>query len=79
MIEEYENKKRRQVAQMRSIMDYGMGGLFLLIGLYFLFYEALDINVFRSKPSDLDKFIGVLFIIYGAWRMYRGYKQNYFR
>lgn len=64
---------------MRSIMDYGMGVLFLLIGLYFLLYETLDINMFRSKPSGMDKAIGVLFIVYGGWRIYRGYKKNYFR
>jgi hypothetical protein len=79
MIEEYENRKRKQVSLMRSILDYGMGGLFLLIGLYFLFYEALDMNIFRSKPGGMDKFIGVLFVLYGGWRIYRGYKKNYFR
>lgn len=79
MIEEYENRRRKQVSVMRSILDYGMGGLFLLIGLYFLLYDVLGINIFRSKPSGLDIFIGVLFVLYGSWRIYRGYKKNYFR
>lgn len=79
MIEEYEKQRRRQVAGMRSILDYGMGVLFVLVGAYFLLYEALDMNVFRTKPSAMDKAIGVLFIVYGAWRIYRGYKKNYFK
>lgn len=79
MIEEYEKQRRKQVAGMRSILDYGMGVLFVLVGAYFLLYEALDMNVFRSKPSVMDKAIGVLFIVYGAWRVYRGYKKNYFK
>jgi hypothetical protein len=79
MIEEYENQKRKQVMGMRSILDYGMGALFLLVGLYFLLYEALDMNIFRSKPTGTDKLIGVLFVVYGSWRIYRGYKKNYFK
>lgn len=64
---------------MRSILDYGMGVLFLLIGLYFLLYENLDMNIFRQKPTALDKAIGALFVLYGGWRIYRGYKKHYFR
>lgn len=79
MMEEYENQKRKQVTLMRSILDYGMGAVFLLIGLYFLLYDILDINIFPKKPSALDKLIGVLFVAYGGWRIYRGYKKNYFR
>lgn len=79
MIEEYEKGRRKQVSLMRSILDYGMGVLFLLIGLYFLLYETFDMNIFRQKPSVMDKAIGALFVVYGIWRIYRGYKKNYFR
>ncbi len=79
MIEEYEKGKRKQISLMRSILDYGMGVLFLLIGLYFLLSETLDMNVFRQKPSAMDKVIGVLFVVYGGWRIYRGYRKNYFK
>ena len=79
MIEEYENQKRRQVSNMRSIMDYVMGFLFLAIGLYFLLYEKLGINYFNRLPSSTDYLFGGLFVLYGIWRIYRGYKKNYFR
>ena len=79
MIDEYENQKRKQISLMRSILDYGMGAVFFLIGLYFLLYEVLDISIFPRKPSAMDKLIGILFIAYGSWRIYRGYKKNYFR
>jgi small neutral amino acid transporter SnatA (MarC family) len=78
MVEDYEKSRRRQVIRMRSIMDYVMGFLFFLIGLYFLTYQKLGINVFRKQPSPADYFIGALFVLYGIWRMYRGYKKNYF-
>jgi len=64
---------------MRSVMDYAMGFIILLIGFYFLFYVKLGLNVFNRQPSVLDKFIGGLFILYGIWRMYRGYKKDYYR
>lgn len=79
MIEEYQENQRKKVARMRSMMDYVMGFVILLIGFYFLFYEALHINIFNRQPSYLDKLIGGLFILYGIWRMYRGYKKDYYR
>ena len=79
MIEEYEQRRQRQVSRMRSIMDYTMGVVFFLIGVYFLIYDKMGWNVFSRDPSPLDYLIGAIFILYGSWRIYRGYKKNYFR
>jgi hypothetical protein len=35
--------------------------------------------VFNRQPSSLDVFIGIVFIIYGIWRIYRGYKKEYYQ
>lgn len=81
MFEEYERKKRRQVEQMKSLMDYGMGILILLVGLFFVFREKLGnfpLNDRLGKPDTLETVFGSLCIIYGAWRIYRGYKKKYF-
>ena len=78
MMEQYEKNKKKQVGNMRSIMDYTMGIVFFFIGLYFLVYQILDINFINRQPSSLDYLIGGLFITYGIWRFYRGYKKNYF-
>ena len=64
---------------MRSIMDYVMGFLFLLVGLYFLLYDQLGVNYFNNRPAATDYVFGGLFVLYGSWRIYRGYKKNYFR
>ena len=56
-----------------------MGGLIILIGLYFLLYDIFKINVFNRQPSVLDKIIGVVFILYGVWRIYRGTKKDYYQ
>ena len=82
MFEEYERKRKKQVAQMRSIMDYGMGLLILAVGLFFLFRGQLGnfpLNDQLGQPDTLEKIFGSLCLVYGAWRIYRGYKKNYFR
>ena len=79
MIEEFQNKQRQQRTRMRSVIDYTMGTFFLLFGIYFLVYEKFGWPLFGREPSGIDYFIGGLFILYGGWRIYRGYKKNYFR
>jgi hypothetical protein len=79
MREEYENQRRRQESLRRSIADYGMGIFFVLMGIFFLVYDALGINFLNREPSSIDYLIGGLFVLYGSWRIYRGYKKNYFR
>lgn len=66
---------------MRSLTNYVMGVLILGAGILFLFppdmlQERLDKN--QNDPL-LIKILGVICIIYGAFRIYRGYKKNYFR
>ena len=77
MLEDYQNEQRKKMARVPSMVDYVMGGLILLIGFYFLLNDALDIKAFGRASSPIDKFIGGVFILYGAWRIYRGYKKNY--
>jgi threonine/homoserine/homoserine lactone efflux protein len=80
MIEDFQDKQRQQGARVRSVMDYVMGIIFFLIGLYFLFYRQLGIKmILNREPSNIDYIIGGLFILYGSWRIYRGYKKNYYR
>lgn len=81
MFEEYEKKKRKQISLMRSLLDYGMGLLILLGGLLFFFRQQLGNISFnrRFPPNDMDKIFGAMCLLYGAWRIYRGYKKNYFR
>lgn len=71
-----KDKRRKQYSLMRSILDYGMGGLILCFGFFFLFSEKLGFN-FEMEPFFKYFFSG-LCIIYGAWRIYRGYQKNYY-
>jgi threonine/homoserine/homoserine lactone efflux protein len=79
MIEEYEKRKRKQISSMRSIMDFAMGTVVVLFGAFLIFRDKFDLEINRQfKPDSLDKIFGVICLIYGAWRIYRGVKKNYF-
>ena len=77
MLKDYQEQQRKQDTRMRSIADYTSGVIFLLFGSFFVFYEKLNIQVFNYQ--SWYKYIGILFMIYGAWRIYRGYKKNYYK
>lgn len=79
MIEEFQDKQRKQRTRMRSLVDYTMGTVFLLLGVYFLIYEKLGWKLLNREPSSIDYLIGLLFVVYGGWRIYRGYKKDYYR
>jgi hypothetical protein len=80
MIEEYEKRKRKQVSLMRSMLDFGMGILILTAGIFFFFREWFHTSLNDKFPPDsVDKLFGVMCMIYGVWRIYRGVKKKYFR
>ncbi|MBZ5859479.1 hypothetical protein [Flavihumibacter profundi] len=76
MAQESPDNRRKQYSLMRSILDYGMGGIILLFGFFFLFAEKLGFY-FDLEPL-FKYFFSFLCIIYGAWRIYRGYQKNYY-
>jgi hypothetical protein len=80
MLEEYERRRQKQASSMRSIRDYATGIVIVLLGLTFFFrnYFNMELNE-RFPPNYLDKVFGAICVLYGAWRIYRGYKKNYFK
>ncbi len=61
---------------MRAIMDYGMGIIIFCIGIFFLLAPKLGVSF--EIENFYRYFFSGLCLIYGAWRVYRGYKKNYF-
>ena len=72
MQEDYQNEHRKKAAQMRSVMDFTMGGLLVIFGIYFLVYSKLGINFLNRKPSPIDYFLGALFTFYTESGEYTG-------
>ena len=79
MLEEYEKKKQKQISSMRSWLDYGRGIFFTALGVVLVFHDKLKIPIQKSISPNAVKALGVLFVLYGIWRIYRGFKKNYFQ
>ncbi len=80
-LEEFENtpdQKTRRYILMRSITDFGMGFIYLAVGVIILFAKQLHFysDFTMSVPA---KIFAVLAIVYGSWRVYRGFRKNYFK
>jgi hypothetical protein len=60
----------------RSIMDYGMGIVIFCLGIFFLLASRFGVT-FGIDDQFRYLFAG-LCILYGLFRIYRGYKKNYF-
>lgn len=73
-----EDKRQKAYANRRAIMDYGMGFIYTAMGLFFVFSDRLGIELeFPTKPFSWI-FAG-LCLLYGGFRIYRGFRKNYFR
>ena len=80
-LEEFEDepdKKTKRYMLMRSITDFGMGFIYIGVGILIFFAKEFHLynNFTESTPA---KIFAVLVIIYGAWRIYRGIKKDYFK
>lgn len=78
-LEEFENTpdpKTKRYILMKSIMDLGMGFLYLGVGFIILF--AKQFHLFNNFTQSIaGKIFAVLVIIYGGWRVFRGIKKDY--
>jgi hypothetical protein len=77
MTDDFQNREEQRYIRMRSINDYSRGAIFILFGLFFIFFKQLNIR--GLEYQDWYRYLGILFVVYGLWRIYRGYKKNYFR
>ncbi|RZK64975.1 MAG: hypothetical protein EOO92_26875 [Pedobacter sp.] len=82
-LEEFERDVQRDkdkgYIRMKSIMDYGMGLAWTAMGVFLVFIERFDL-ILAARFGDLPmKIFGSVCIVYGLFRIYRGYKKNYYR
>ncbi len=79
-LEEFEDvpdQKTKRYIGMKSIMDMGMGIIYVGIGVFILFAKQFHFqNDFID--SAIGKVFSILIIGYGGWRIYRGIKKDYF-
>jgi hypothetical protein len=76
-LEEFENEqneKRKPPRSVRSIMNYGMGILWIGMG-FFLLFPAKFGYVYKQSDDPLIRFFGGVSVLYGLFRIYRAYKK----
>ena len=82
-LEEFEreqpSERDKSYLRMRSIMDYGMGLLWMAMGVFMIFIRRFNAELADKYDDNTFKIFGAVCIIYGLFRVYRGYKKQYFR
>lgn len=82
-LEEFEreqpSERDKNYLRMRSIMDYGMGLLWMAMGVFMIFIKKFNAELAARYDDITFKIFGAVCIIYGLFRLYRGYKKQYFR
>ena len=73
------SKRDRGIVLMRSIMDYGMGLLWFSMGVFLICIKYFNANLQVRFDDPAMKAFGVICIIYGIFRIYRGFKKNYLK
>jgi hypothetical protein len=64
---------------LRALIDYIMGGIIGLLGLFFLIrgqFPALPMNKYLGEPDATDWLFGGLCIAYAIWRVVRGRRKS---
>jgi hypothetical protein len=73
---DFERRKVSAYTSRRSLMDYGMGFIYLALGGFFLLSKQFGYELAFPQPP-FSYIFGGLCVLYGLFRIYRGYKKNY--
>ena len=82
-LEEFEkeqpSEKDKGYIRMRSIMDYGMGVMWSAMGVFLIFINKFNTGLELRYDATTLRTFGAVCLLYGLFRIYRGYKKNYLR
>lgn len=77
MAEDNKDGRTKRYVMMRSIMDLGMGVLYVAVAAFLLLSDKLGFNLaFPAKPFSY--IFAALCALYGGFRIYRGIQKNYY-
>jgi hypothetical protein len=80
-LEEFEENidpKTKRYILRKSIMDLGMGLIYIIVGFMIFFAKKIGLTS-DFVDSTPGKIFAALIILYGLWRIYRGIKKDYLR
>ncbi|MEP6711462.1 MAG: hypothetical protein ABJA37_03550 [Ferruginibacter sp.] len=82
-LEEFEkeavSERDKGYLRMRSIMDYGMGVMWAAMGFFLIFIRQFHTGLEARFDDPTMKVFGGVCVLYGLFRIYRGYKKNYLK
>ena len=82
-LEEFDREELSQrdkgLVRMKSISNYVMGIFLICAGLVFLFPTQKTAPFINKYDPSMITLFAIICFIYGLFRIYRGYKKNYFR
>jgi hypothetical protein len=80
-LEEFEDNtdpKTKRYLNMKSIMDLGMGVIYIGVGILILMAKKIGLSNEFVEGTPGKVFAGLV-ILYGTWRLYRGIKKDYLK
>jgi uncharacterized membrane protein HdeD (DUF308 family) len=74
----FGDKQKDTSSWLRTIYNYTMGVLWLAAGIFFLFHRkwGYDLKLNNSADVLLTNIFGASAVLYGLFRIYRGYKKQ---
>jgi uncharacterized membrane protein len=76
MENDLREKRVKSYSSMRSVLDYTMGILYLAAAAFLFFAEKFGVTL-ANFDLTFRYIFGAICAVYGAWRVYRGYKKEY--
>lgn len=71
--------REKGVIRMRSFMDMGMGVLWIAMGVFLTFFSKGHQGLSSRLDEPVVKVFGIVCMLYGCFRIYRGIRKNYFK
>jgi hypothetical protein len=76
MQQDFREKEQRSFANLKMIYNISMGVLILAMAGVMFFAEKLNLSQIANADADFRYLFGVLCLLYGGFRFYRGMKKE---
>lgn len=75
MQQDFRDRQRNNIGNMRMIKDLTMA--ILILGVAIILFFAPQLGLRLKMENGYRIALGALFAVYGAFRLYRGIKRDY--
>ncbi len=81
MINDYKDRQRKSADTAKTIYNVSFGVIILIVGLLMLFLNQINNDTLNDYLGYLDPVLRYMFgglcLIYGVFRLYRGFKKDF--